>query len=404
MSGVLGFLRGPRSRPKPARGDPRDRDHGKSVASYLHIYEIDSGRLSPLLLLRGFLLVAISWIKPIMDITKLLCFACICSSVVATASSGRGSSILLPFGLSRASASSKSTTAKTPAISITTENGGLSPVLTWSMSGAIASSLGRYQYDIGIDMEPLRSENLNAATNVFGRLSTTLDRNVVDQVRAESEAEGLRFEERRVDILSRLLERKSKWDLTVRGNVNVQNLPSVDTIDLECEANCEERGIGMKSFATIHQNQVGASPQNQLELRRLEISKRYGRVTFNPRFSPAHTGARGYADAFDCFCTIERPNDTSIQLYASPREQWLTISRKVGENLVVAPSISTAAAPRIAFRHNVGDASSVVKFSPQERLNVEWRNGACNVQVSAPIKNNRFEQVNVSVKKKIEFL
>ena len=252
-------------------------------------------------------------------------------------------------------------------------------------------------------MEPLRSENLNAATNVFGRLSTTLDRNVVDQVRAESEAEGLRFEERRVDILSRLLERKSKWDLTVRGNVNVQNLPSVDTIDLECEANCEERGIGMKSFATIHQNQVGASPQNQLELRRLEISKRYGRVTFNPRFSPAHTGARGYADAFDCFCTIERPNDTSIQLYASPREQWLTISRKVGENLVVAPSISTAAAPRIAFRHNVGDASSVVKFSPQDRLNVEWRNGACNVQVSAPIKNNRVEQVNVSVKKKMEF-
>ena len=340
-------------------------------------------------------------------LAALLCFACI-SSVVATTSSGRGSSILLPFGLSRASASSKATTAKTPAISITTENGGLSPVLTWSTSGAIASSFGRFKYDIGLDMEPLRSENLNAATNVFGRLSTTLDRNVVDQVRAESEAEGLRFEERRVDTLSRLLERKSKWDLTVRGNVNVQNLPNVDTIDLECEANCEERGIGMKSFATIHQNQVGASPQNQLELRRLEISKRYGngRMTVNPRYHfPAHTGARGYADVFDCFCTIERPNDTSIQLYASPREQWLTISRKVGENLVVAPSISTAAAPRIAFRHNVGDASSVVKISPQEIITAEWRNGACDVQVSisAPIKNNRFEQVNVSVKKKMEF-
>ena len=337
----------------------------------------------------------------------LLCFACICSSVVATTSSGRGSSILLPFGLSRASASSKATTAKTPAISITTENGGLSPVLTWSTSGAIASGLGRCKYDIGIDMEPLRSEKLSAATNVFGRLSTTLDRNVVDQVRAESEAEG-GVEERRVDILSRLLERKSKWDLIVRGNVNVQNLPNVDTIDLECEANCEERGIGMKSFATtrIHQSQA---EQNQLELRRLEISKRYGngRMTVNPRYHfPAHTGAGGYADLY---LTIERPSETTIQLYASPEKQWLTISRRVGDNVVIAPSISTAAAPRIApsirvsFRHDVNDSSSVINFSPKENINFEWRNGALSLNAIAPIENNRIERVNVSVKKKMEF-
>ena len=348
---------------------------------------------------------------PVLHVAALLCFACFCSSVVATTSSGRGSSILLPFGLSRASASSKATTAKTPAISITTENGGLSPVLTWSTSGAIASRLGRYNYDIGIDMEPLRSENLNAATNVFGRISTTLDRNVlvVDQVRAESEAEG--FEERRVDILSRLLERKSKWDLIVRGNVNVQNLPNVDTIDLECEANCEERGIGMKSFATtrIHQNQV---EQNQLELRRLEISKRYGngRMTVNPRYHfPAHTGAGGYADVY---LTIERPNETTIQLYGSPEKQWLTISRRVGDNVIVAPRISTAAAaatPRIApsirvfFRHDVNDASSVINISPKENINFEWRNGALSLNVIAPIENNRIERVNVSVKKKMEF-
>ena len=341
-------------------------------------------------------------------LAALLCFACICSSVVATTPSGRGSSILLPFGLSRASATSKATTAKTPAISITTENGGLSPVLTWSTSGSIASGLGRYNYDIGIDMEPLRSEKLSAATNVFGRLSTTLDRNVIDQVGAESEAEG--FEERRVDILSRLLERKSKWDLIVRGNVNVQNLPNVDTIDLDCEANCEERGIGMKSFATItHQNQV---EQNQLELRRLEISKRYGngKMTVNPRYHfPAHTGADGYADVY---LTIERPNETTIQLYASPEKQWLTISRRVGDNVVIAPSISTAAAaaaPRIApsirvsFRHDVNDSSSVINFSPKENINFEWRNGALSLNAIAPIENNRIERVNVSVKKKMEF-
>lgn len=98
--------------------------------------------------------------------------------------------------------------------------------------------------------------------------------------------------------------------------------------------------------------------------------------------------------------------------YGSPEKQWLTISRRVGDNVIVAPRISTAAAaatPRIApsirvfFRHDVNDASSVINFSPKENINFEWRNGALSLNVIAPIENNRIERVNVSVKKKMEF-
>jgi len=128
-------------------------------------------------------------------------------------------------------------------------------------------------------------------------------------------------------------------------------------------------------------------------------------MTVNPRYFPAHGGTGAYADVSLVF---ER-DDASIELYGSPEKQRITIARTVGDN-VVAPSISRSAgggnvvAPTISWRHNVGDASSVItNFSPKENINVQWTDGAWLCNVDAPIQKNRLQRMKVSVKRKIDF-
>lgn len=322
----------------------------------------------------------------------ILCLAWFSSaSATATTAPGRGgsagrSTLLLPDKL-------PTTGSTKPKLTITTSHNNsdssLSPVLTWSTSQK--SKDGKFNYDLGLDMEPLRGESLNAATNVFGRVSTKLlSRNVAFQ--EEGTEEG---------ILSRLLRRQSTWDASVRADINVRNLPNIDTVDLALETSCEEQGVYLKTFASVRQGQ-------QVELRQVEVSKTYnlkpnGRLTINPRYFPSDSGSGGYADAI---MTYNRDDDvdTSVQLYATRERQRLTIARKIGTDVVISPSISSNGQVNVQWRHKIGDVSSVIaNFSPRENINVHWTDGSWTCDIDAPIEENRIESTKVSIRRKIEF-
>ena len=321
----------------------------------------------------------------------LFCLAWI-SSASGTPSSGRGtgsSNLSFPPHLQSSAAAS---TVPKPKLTITTSHGdsGLSPVLTWSTSQR--SKDGKYKYDLGLDMEPLRGESFNAATNVFGRISTKLKRTVGGAAEAANQkgAEG---------IVSRLLKRKSTWGVSFRADVNVRNLPNIDTCDLAMEANCEERDINLKTYATVHEG-------HHVEMRHIDVSKTYrsmsnGRLTINPRYYfPSHSGT-GYVDAI---MTYDRDDvDTSVQLYANREFQRLTIARKVGDDVIISPSISSSGNINVQWHHNIGDSSVIANFSPRENINVKWTDGSVGLNIEVPIVNGNIESTKVSLRKKIQF-
>lgn len=251
-------------------------------------------------------------------------------------------------------------------------------------------------YDLGLDMEPLRGESFNAATNVFGRISTKLKRTVEGSAAAANQ-EGTQ------GIVSRLLERKSTWDISLRADINVRNLPHIDTCDLAVEANCEERDIDLKTYATVYEGQ-------HVEMRQIEFCKTYksmsntsnGRLTINPRYCfPSHPDTGGYVDAI---MTYDRDDvDTSVQLYANRKFQRLTIARKVGEDVVISPSISSSGKINVQWRHNIGDSSVIANFSPRENINVKWKDGSVGLNIEVPIANGKIESTKVSIRKKIQF-
>ena len=325
----------------------------------------------------------------------LLCLAWF-SSASGTPSSWRGtsSSNLLPPRLRQSSSAAASTEPK-PKLTITTshDDSGLSPVLTWSTSQR--SKDGKYKYDLGLDMEPLRGESLNAATNVFGRISTKFKRTVEGAAEAANQ-EGTE------GIVSRLMKRKSTWGVSLRADLNVRNLPHLDTCHLALEANCEERGINLKTYATVHEGQ-------HVEMRHIDVSKTFKsmsnrQLTINPRyyFPSQGTTTGGYVDAI---MTYDRDDvDTSVQLYANREFQRLTIARKVGEDVIVSPSISSSGNINVQWRHNIGDSSVISNFSPRENINVKWTDGSVGLNIEVPIgANGKIESTHVSLRKKIQF-
>ena len=240
-------------------------------------------------------------------------------------------------------------------------------------------------------MEPLRGESFNAATNVFGRMSTKLERTAVGAASAAAADEGTE------GIISRLLKRKSTWGVSLRADVSVRNLPNIDTCDLVMEANCEERDFNLKTCATLFDGQ-------HVEMCQIDFSKTYGRLTINPRYFPSYSGSGGYADAI---MTYDRDDvDTSVQLYANREFQRLTVARKIGEDVVISPSISSSGKINVQWRHNIGDSSSVIaNFSPRENIKVNWTatGGSLALFIEAPIANGKIESTKISIRKRIEF-
>lgn len=251
---------------------------------------------------------------------------------------------------------------------------------------------GKYKYDLGLDMEPLRGESFNAATNVFGRISTKLKRTVEGAAKAANQ-EGTE------GIACRLLKRKSTWGVSLRADVNVRNLPNIDTCDLAMDANCEERDINLKTYATVHEGR-------HVEMRQIDVSKTYksmsnGRLTINPRYYFPSQGTGGYVDAI---MTYDRDDvDTSVQLYAKREFQRLTIARKVGEDVIISPSISSSGKINVEWRHNIGRSSVIANFSPRENINVKWTDGSVGLNIEVPIENGKIESTKVSIRKKIQF-
>lgn len=242
-------------------------------------------------------------------------------------------------------------------------------------------------------MEPLRGESFNAATNVFGRISTNLKRTVGGAAEAANQ-EGTE------GIVSRLLKRKSTWGVSFRADVNVRNLPNIDTCDLAMKANCEERDINLKTYATVHEG-------HHVEMRHIDVFKTYRsmsneRLTINPRYYfPSHSGTGGYVDAI---MTYDRDDvDTSVQLYANREFQRLTIARKVGEDVIISPSISSSGNINVQWHHNIGDSSVIANFSPRENINVKWTDGSVGLNIEVPIVNGNIESTKVSLRKKIQF-
>jgi len=312
----------------------------------------------------------------------------------------------LPPGISSTTKATAATAPATsysgPRISITAHDGsfvspdGPSPVISWKTSGkAGGANNNAYDYDLGLDVQVKTANDISALPkSVWGRIATRVGGGTIggyDLQQGDDEGDGGGGGGSGIGSSIR----EATWDLSARADVDVRSMPDVQNIDFDLRADCPEKDLSLKIFAAAGQSR-------QVQLRRIDFSQSFralqGRMTFNPRFDVPSASS-------DVILTYNRDDDddTTVQVYASPQSQKVTIARRVADGHVIAPTITSRGGISVQWRHNYDGNSVVTTLVPKENVNVCWTDGAWTCDIAAPIEGTRIDGMKVSVRRKMEF-
>jgi len=152
-------------------------------------------------------------------------------------------------------------------------------------------------------------------------------------------------------------------------------------------------GLGLKFMGT-------AGKSNSLD--KIEVNKGFddvlgGKLTVNPRFNLAASKA----DVVLGYDT----DSTGVQIVASREGQKITLSQKVLDSNVISPSVTTGGDVALQWKKDLGDGSSVVTtVKPGDSVGVKWTDGEWVANIDAPLDGLSLENVNVSVKRKVDLM
>mmetsp|Transcript_46771 Transcript_46771/g.141683 ORF Transcript_46771/g.141683 Transcript_46771/m.141683 type:complete len:88 (-) Transcript_46771:81-344(-) len=84
-------------------------------------------------------------------------------------------------------------------------------------------------------------------------------------------------------------------------------------------------------------------------------------------------------------------------------DQTLTVSRQVTDDDTIAPSISSSGDVSLQWKRSLDAGQITTTLKPSDSVNVKWEDGAWTANIEAPMDGMSVEDMNVSVKRKIDF-
>lgn len=143
----------------------------------------------------------------------------------------------------------------------------------------------------------------------------------------------------------------------------------------------------------------GIATNKTIDFKNVQLKKGFGlfggRLTVNPRYNlKSFTG--------DVKLSYEMEK-TTFDVKAFGDDQQLTVSRVVGENTIVAPSISTSGDFSLAVQQQTDIGKITGTLKSNDSLSLQWEDGTWVATAVAPIEGYRYNGVKMSVKKLVEF-
>lgn len=120
-----------------------------------------------------------------------------------------------------------------------------------------------------------------------------------------------------------------------------------------------------------------------------------GDVTINPRYNLKSEKA-DVSVAFE----LEK---TAFGVSASTDFQKFTLSRTIGDNTMIAPTIATNGDFSFAVKQSIERGTVTGTFKANDSLSLEWADGPWVANVVAPIEGYTYNGIKVSAKKKLDF-
>merc|ERR1712232_1193180 len=90
--------------------------------------------------------------------------------------------------------------------------------------------------------------------------------------------------------------------------------------------------------------------------------------------------------------------------FASADEQSLTISKQIDAENRVAPTLSSGGSFSVEYERSLGGGNSLTTtVSPNESIDMEWKDSEWTASISMPVDGTEIKGTNVSVKRDVSF-
>jgi len=178
----------------------------------------------------------------------------------------------------------------------------------------------------------------------------------------------------------------SGWATSVRADVDADDLGNAD---LEIDAVNGDTSLKML-----------ASAGKAFSVSKVEATQAFdsgdARVTVNPRYDVESESA-------DVVIGYDK-GDTNVELTASADAQSVTISQQVDENNRIAPTVTSSGGISLEWERSLGDDSSLTaSVTPDESLDLEWKDADWTANINMPISGTSIEGANVNIKREVNF-
>ena len=180
----------------------------------------------------------------------------------------------------------------------------------------------------------------------------------------------------------------SGWGLSARAEVEGIDFSRAN---LEVDADNEDADL------SLH---LVASAGGEFNVRSVEATKGFdangARVTVTPRFNLEND---------DRDVVINYNNDkTNVKLTASADNQEVTISQQIDADNRIAPTVNSNGDISVEWERRLSDDSSLTaSLSPNDNLNLEWKDADWTANVNCPIDGANINGCNVSIKRDVNF-
>ncbi|GMH85419.1 hypothetical protein TrVE_jg328 [Triparma verrucosa] len=265
--------------------------------------------------------------------------------------------------------------ASRPQLSVQVRDGNfgldeLDPSLTWSTQ----TSAGDFDFEVGVDVAARPTSDLASLPgSAWGKVSKSL----------------------------------GGWGLKLRADVERDSL---DCFGLELNADNDAIDLGFKLLADVG---VGGG------FGVIEASKGFGAIIVSPKmdvsnmdpslllaFDGDSTAVKVTASKSPCVSVSQQIiSSTGLKVDASLNEQKITLSQKLNARNTLTPSYAIQSRKfTVDWQRNLGGKNSLkTTYTPNEDIDLIWKDDAWTANINMPVDGVKVEGVNVSVKRDVSF-
>mmetsp|Transcript_30898 Transcript_30898/g.92613 ORF Transcript_30898/g.92613 Transcript_30898/m.92613 type:complete len:246 (-) Transcript_30898:10-747(-) len=228
--------------------------------------------------------------------------------------------------------------------------GGLDPTLSWSAS----SSSGDVDLEYGVEASARPTADIaSLPRKIWGTAKTTV----------------------------------GDWGVTARADLDAQDLSSAD---IEVDANNADADL------SVH---LEANAGDSFSVNKIEATKGIdsddSRITVTPRYD-LNTEE---ADVVVAYAS----GDTDIEVTASRDAQSIKISQQIDDENRVSPTLASSGDISVEWERKVGDGSVTTTVTPNDSIDVEWKDADWTANINMPIDGTDITGANVGIKREVNF-